>query len=167
MILAPRPRDHDEIVLVEPARTLEHRPGDGAVEIEGEAADHLAGRLGEATEFFRQFEPGALLEVARQTQDDLVENLDMALLELRLLLDEQARQPPQSVHPAGGILAGDRILDFIDEGQHAGHAGALLRTLRTRTVKAERQQTLEPRRQIASVALKNLTGREGLAGIEK
>jgi hypothetical protein len=121
VVLPAGPGDHHEVVLVEAARPLQDRPRDGGVEVEREAADDLARRPVEGAEGFGQVHPGPLLEVARQAQDHLVEDLDRALRERRLLVDEQPGEPAQGLDPARRVLARDRILDLHHERNQAGH----------------------------------------------
>ena len=106
------------------------------------AADHLPGRLGEVAELLRQFDPGALLQIAGEAQDHLVEDLDMPLVELGLLVDEQTGQAPQGVDPARGILARDGLFDLVHKGRHAGHSGVRPPNSTSGTLRAKRQRSV-------------------------
>ncbi|HEX5782436.1 MAG TPA: hypothetical protein VFX80_10970, partial [Solirubrobacteraceae bacterium] len=121
MILAAVVGDGHEIVLVQPQRALEDGSGDGDVRVEGEVAHDLRGRVADIGETLRQLDPRLEFEIARETQDHLVEHRDMRVLEVGRVLDEQAGHAPQGVDAPDRVPARDGIFDLADKGTPVTH----------------------------------------------
>jgi ABC-type phosphate transport system ATPase subunit len=115
VLLTPLVGQGDEILLLEPRRTLDDRASDLDIVVEREVADGLARRVRNVGETLGEFDAGAELDFMGEADDDLVENPDMFLVEMGGLIDEQTGHGAQARNPAAFLAARDGVLDFRDK----------------------------------------------------
>jgi hypothetical protein len=113
--------DVDQVGFAEPARLLQHRPGDRDVVVLGEPAHHLDRRIADRGEAIGELGARFRLDLGNQAAEHVVEQPDMVLVEPARPAQEECRDALERVGAPLGRAGLDDVFELRDRRRGSGH----------------------------------------------
>ena len=112
----------DQILVGQPRRLRQHRPGDGDVVVVGEAMNDILRSIGDRRDVPAQLEPRAAFDMVDQADHDAVEYRRDFFGEAVVARQKQAGDALQYRKMAFGRIAFERDFEFVDNLQCLRHS---------------------------------------------